>query len=184
MLVLGKVIEVVSGQDYFSYIRDQIYRPAGMINSDSYQLDYVNPNLAVGYEKEYGLDGAKRYRNNIFMHVIRGGPAGGGYSTVEDLNRFAEALKGGKLVGQPYVEQLTTPKPELNSPQYGFGFGAEPQSEIIGHSGGFPGISSNLDIFKKSGYVAVVQSNYGGGSMPVVQKIRALVRARLSNLNP
>ncbi len=184
MLVLGKVIEVATGQDYFGYIRDNIYRPAGMVNSDSYQLDYVNPNLAVGYEKEFADDGTKRYRNNIFMHVIRGGPAGGGYSTVEDLQRFADALFAGKLVSKASVELLTTPKPELNSPRYGYGFGAEAGSEIVGHSGGFPGISSNLDIFKKSGYVAVVQSNYGGGSMPVVEKIRGLVKARIANLNP
>ena len=179
MLVLGKVIEVASGQEYFNYVREHVYRPAGMVNSDSYELDYVNPNLAVGYDKEFGLDGTKRYRNNLFMHVIRGGPAGGGYSTVEDLLRFAEALKSGKLVGKPSVELLTSPKPELGSPRYGYGFGAEPESEIVGHSGGFPGISSNLDIFKQSGYVAVVQANYGGASMPVVQKIRELVRARL-----
>jgi CubicO group peptidase (beta-lactamase class C family) len=184
MLVLGKVIEVASGQDYFSYIRESIYQPAGMTNSDSYELDYVNPNLAVGYDKEYGADGSKRFRNNIFMHVIRGGPAGGGYSTVEDLFRFAEALKGGKLVSEASFQRLTTPKPEISSPQYGFGFGADPASEITGHSGGFPGISSNLDIYKKSGYVAVVQSNYGGGSQPVVQKIRALLKARSANLNP
>jgi CubicO group peptidase (beta-lactamase class C family) len=179
MLVLGKVIEVASGEDYFSYVREHIAKPAGMINTDAYELDYVNPNLAVGYDKEYRDDGSKRYRNNIFQHVIRGGPAGGGYSTVEDLLRFAEALKAGKLVGKQYVALLTTPKPELSSPRYGYGFGAEPQSEIVGHSGGFPGISSNLDIFTKSGYVAAVQANYGGASQPVVQKIRSLVQARL-----
>jgi CubicO group peptidase (beta-lactamase class C family) len=184
MLVLGKVIEAASGQDYFSDVREHIYRPAGMTGSDSYELDYVNPNLAVGYDKEFLADGTKRFRNNIFMHVIRGGPAGGGYSTVEDLLRFAEALKAGKLVGQKYVEMLTTAKPELNSPQYGFGFGVDPATNIVGHGGGFPGISSNLDIFKGTGYVAAVQSNYGGAAMPVVEKIRALVRARSSPPTP
>ncbi|MEO8450924.1 MAG: serine hydrolase domain-containing protein, partial [Gemmatimonadota bacterium] len=82
MLVLGKVIEVVTGQDYFQYVRDHIYKPAGMINSDAYELDHVNPNLAVGYERDFQADGSKQFRNNVFMHVIRGGPAGGGYSTV------------------------------------------------------------------------------------------------------
>lgn len=48
MLVLGKVIEVASGQDYFGYIREHVYRPAGMTSSDSYDLDRVNRNLAVG----------------------------------------------------------------------------------------------------------------------------------------
>jgi hypothetical protein len=52
------------------------------------------------------------------------------------------------------------------------------EAGTVGHSGGFPGISSNLDIFKGTGYVAVVLSNYGGGSQPVTEKIRALVRSR------
>ena len=178
MLVLGKVIEVVTKQDYFAYVRDHVYKPAGMMNTDAYQLDEVNKNLAVGYQREFADDGTKRFRNNIFMHVIRGGPAGGGYSTAEDLVRFAESLKSGKLVSAATYELLTTPKPDVNSPDYGYGFGVNSQTGIVGHSGGFPGISSNLDIFKGSGYVAVVMSNYGGASQPVVEKIRTLIKSR------
>jgi CubicO group peptidase (beta-lactamase class C family) len=174
MLVLGKVIEKASGKDYFTYIRENIYRPAGMINSDSYDLDLVNPNLAVGYEKEFTEKGI-RFRNNVFKHVIRGGPAGGGYSTVEDLHRFAQALRAGRLVGPEYVKLLLSPKPELSSPEYGYGFGIDRERRIAGHSGGFPGISSNLDIFLESDYTAVVLSNYGGGSFPVQEKMRELV---------
>src|SRR5262249_4825572 len=51
-LVLGAVVEKVSGQSYYDYVRENIYRPAGMTNSDCYELDRVNTNLAVGYEKE------------------------------------------------------------------------------------------------------------------------------------
>ena len=75
---------------------------------------------------------------------------------------------------------MTTPKPDVNSPNYGYGFDLGGQTGIVGHSGGFPGISSNLDIFKGSGYVAVVMSNYGGASQPVVEKIRTLVKSRTS----
>jgi len=178
MLVLGKVIEVVTKQDYFDYVREHVSKPAGLVNTDAYELDRVNKNLAVGYQREFRDDGTKQFRNNIFMHVMRGGPAGGGYSTVEDLVRFAEALKAGKLVSPATFELMTTPKPEVNSPEYGYGFGVDPETKIVGHSGGFPGISSNLDIFKGTGYVAVVMSNYGGGSQPVVEKIRSLVKAR------
>lgn len=178
MLVLGKVIEVVTKQDYFGYVREHLAKPLGMTNTDAYELDLVNPNLAVGYQREFDADGAKRYRNNIFMHVMRGGPAGGGYSTAEDLVRFAEGLESGKVISPATFELMTTPKPDLNSPRYGYGFGVDPETGIVGHGGGFPGISSNLDIFKGTGYVAVVLSNYGGGSQPVVEKIRSLVRGR------
>jgi CubicO group peptidase (beta-lactamase class C family) len=176
MLVLGKVIEKASGQDYFTYIRENIYKPAGMTNSDSYELDQVNPNLAVGYDKVFN-DKVYSFRNNLFMHVIRGGPAGGGYSTVEDLHRFALALRGGKLVGAESVKLLLSAKPELNSPNYGYGFGVSNDPRIAGHSGGFPGIHSNLDMFLDSGYTAVMMSNYSRGGNLVTEKMRELVRA-------
>ena len=173
MLVLGKIIEKASGQNYFDYIRENIYKKAGMTNSDSFDLDTVNTNLAVGYEKDF-TDQGTVFRNNIFMHVIKGGPAGGGYSTVHDLLKFANALRDGKLVGKDYVKALTTPKPELNSPGYGYGFiiGANP--DTFGHSGGFPGISSELVMFANSDFTAVVLSNYGTGAPSVTGKIRAL----------
>jgi CubicO group peptidase (beta-lactamase class C family) len=176
MLVLGKVIEKASDQHYFDYIRENIYKPAGMINSDCYELDMVNPNLAVGYQKEYN-DNGYRFRNNVFQHVLRGGPAGGGYSTVEDLLKFDVALRSGKLVGAEYVKILLSAKPELNSPNYGYGFQIDNERRIAGHGGGFPGISSNLDIFLDNGYTAVVMSNYGGGSFPVLTKMRELATA-------
>jgi CubicO group peptidase (beta-lactamase class C family) len=176
MLVLGKVIEAASGQDYFAYVRQQIAAPAGMMSTDAYELDRVNRNLAVGYEREETPRGVE-YRNNIFMHVLRGGPAGGGYSTVDDLTRFAEALKAGRLVSRESVRLLTTPKPELSSPEYGFGFGIQEGGRIVGHSGGFPGINSQLDIYVGEDYTLAVMSNYGGGAQPIAEKARTLLLA-------
>ena len=176
MLVLGKVIEVASGQSYFDYIRDHITQPAGMANTGCYELDKVNPNLAVGYDKQFG-DSGFTYVNNVFLHVLRGGPQGGCYSTAEDLLRFDVALRGNKLVGAEYVKQLLAPRPDLNSPTYGYGFQLNPQAQIAGHGGGFPGISSNLDMFLSSGWTAIVMSNYGQGARPVQQAMREFVAA-------
>lgn len=175
-LVLGVVIEKVTGQDYYDYIRENISKPAGMANSDCYELDRVNPNLAVGYQKQFSDVGVS-FRNNIFEHVIRGGPAGGGYSTIDDLLRFDIALRGNKLVGPEYVKLLLSPKPDINSPVYGYGFGIDVANRTAGHSGGFPGISSNLTMFLDNGYTSVVMSNYGGASQPVSGKIEELVLA-------
>jgi CubicO group peptidase (beta-lactamase class C family) len=176
MLLLGKVIESASGKDYFEYVRERIYKPAGMTSTDSYELDQVTRNLAVGYEREE-TPGGTRYRNNIFQHVIRGGPAGGGYSTVGDLTRFAMALQEGRLVSLEGVRMLTTPKPDLSSPEYGFGFGVSENGRIAGHSGGFPGINSQLDIYLVDGYTVAVMANYGGAAQPVIEKVRTLLLA-------
>ena len=177
MLIAGAVIEKVSGRNYFDFIREEIYAPAGMVNTDCYDMDRPVPNLAIGYSKEATSEG-EAWTNNLYQHVIRGGPAGGGYSTVEDLYRFARALVGGKFVSAEMVETLTSPKPDLNSPSYGYGFALTGVlgSRVVGHSGGFVGISSNLDIYLDSGFVAVVLSNYSQGSEPIQQKMGELLR--------
>jgi len=176
MMVLGKVIEVASGQNYFDHVRENIYKPAGMTNTDCYELDKVNSNLAVGYDKRF-TDKGIEWGNNIFAHVIRGGPQGGGYSTVEDLLKFDQALRSGKLVIPATFKLITSAKPELNSPGYGYGFGYDAERNVTGHSGGFPGISSNLDMYLGNGWTAIVMSNYSRGSQPVSQKMQQLIAA-------
>ncbi len=176
MMVLGKVIEVVSGQSYYDYVRENIYKSAGMTNTDCYELDKVNTNLAVGYDKRF-TDNGIEWGNNIFAHVMRGGPQGGGYSTVEDLLKFDQALRSGKLVSSETLKLITSPKPELNSPAYGYGFGVDTAAGTTGHSGGFPGISSNLDMYLASGWTAIVMSNYSRASGPVETKMTNLIAA-------
>ncbi len=176
MLVLGKVIEVVSGQSYFDYVLENIFKPSGMTSTDSYELDRVNPNLAVGYDKGF-TDTGIEWSNNIFSHVMRGGPQGGGFSTVEDLLKFDQALRSGKLITGDTFKLLTSPKPELNSPDYGYGFQTDSQRNVAGHGGGFTGISSNLDMYLGSGWTAIVMSNYSRASAPVSSKMRQLIAA-------
>jgi hypothetical protein len=60
----------------------------------------------------------------------------------------------------------------------GFGVSQGPAGRVVGHSGGFDGISSNLDVFLDGGFAAVVLANQDFAAQPVVEKIRELV-ARL-----
>jgi D-alanyl-D-alanine carboxypeptidase len=98
-IVLGAVVEAASGQDYHNYVREHIYKPAGMIDTDSWELDVPVPNRAVGYT----LNGPRGpapgggRRNNLFLTSFKGSPAGGGYSTADDLLRFDAALRTGLL---------------------------------------------------------------------------------------
>ncbi len=179
MLVAGKVVEIASGQDYYDYVRENIYTPAGMRNTDCYELDKVNPNLAVGYEKHFD-EGGVSFRNNLFDHVLRDGPMGGGYSTVEDLLKFDIALRSNKLVGAESVKLLLSSKPELKAPRYGYGFAIDDEQKIAGHGGGFIGINSNLDMFLDSPWTAAVMSNYGRGAMIPQQTMRELVQSDLN----
>lgn len=161
-IVLGAIIEAVSGQSYFDYVRDHLYQPAGMINTDAYELDQEIPNLATGYTR---APGESAWRNNLFEHVIKGGPAGGGYSTVEDLLRFAQALTEHQLLNAASTALITTGKvtlPGRDDAQYAYGFGEEMINGYrrFGHSGGFQGINSQLNIYPELGYVVAVMGNY------------------------
>jgi CubicO group peptidase (beta-lactamase class C family) len=172
-LLAGAVIEAVTGRDYFDVVRERVYAKAGMPGSDSYDIDLVVANLAIGYSRERTLSG-ERWRANTFEHVIRGGPAGGGYSTARDLLAFAEAMREGRLVTPATAERLWSAKPELQSPEYGYGFGVSKDAlgRSTGHSGGFPGIASVLDIYLDTGWTVVVLSNVDSGMQPVAQKLR------------
>ena len=172
MFLLGVVIEKVTGEDYFSYIRRTIYQPAGMTNTDCYEMDYPVENLATGYSPDpkspYG------WQNNLYKHVIKGGPAGGGFSTVRDLCRFAQALLGGKYVSRESLKAMWTDRLKAN---YGYGFSVsqDPAGKVVGHGGGFDGISSNLDIFVDSGFVVAVMSNVDEGAIAVARRLNRLV---------
>lgn len=180
MFLLGAVIEKVTGKTYYEYVQENIHKPMGMVNTACYEMDRPVPNLAIGYGKEY-TEGGFYWRNNIYDHVLKGGPAGGGFSTVEDLFRFAGALREGKLINPQSVELLTTPKPELNSPRYGYGFGVFKigDERIFGHGGGFTGINSDLKIYWKSGYTFAVMSNYSEGVSLIQQRLEDLIKAQL-----
>jgi len=177
-LLLGAVIEKVTGESYFDSVRDNVFKPAGMTGTDSYELDRVNPNLAVGYSKVADETGT-HWKNNLFEHVIKGGPAGGGYSTVEDLLKFDQAMRANKLVKKETADLMWTPTPQsrADGPGYGFGFGVsgEPGNRMVGHTGGFPGINSRLDMYLDKGVTVAVMSNYDRGAELVGQKLAELL---------
>lgn len=71
-----------------------------------------------------------------------GGPAGGGYTTVEDLLAFDVGFRSDALVSKETLEKLWRAYPEKSSPTYGYGFSISetPVGRAVGHSGGFPAI--------------------------------------------
>ncbi len=172
-MVLGLIIERVTGESYFDYVMENIYLPAAMTNTDAYELDYVVPNLAVGYTRMGAREG--ELKNNLFLHVVKGGPAGGGYSTVEDLIRFGRALLEHKLLSQEFTDLVIEGKvgTERENRKYGYGFRNRTENghTIIGHSGGFPGINSFLDIYLDLGYSVAIMSNTDMGAVEVQEFI-------------
>jgi D-alanyl-D-alanine carboxypeptidase len=109
-----------------------------------------------------------------------GSSAGGGYSTVEDLARFADALLNHELLSPEYTELLITAKVE-SGPGAGYAYGFHDGRDadgngFVGHGGGAPGMNGDLRIYPKSGYVVVVLANM---DPPVAQRISDYLDPRL-----
>jgi CubicO group peptidase (beta-lactamase class C family) len=181
MLLAGVVIESVTGVSYYDHIRSTIYASSGMLRTDCYDIDAPIDNLAMGYIPVAGNEVTPsahvsnlRWRENIFEHVARGGPAGGGYSTVRDLHRFSQTLLSAKLVSSTMRKILWT---DHAGARYGYGFEVDhtPRRTNIGHGGGFAGISASFTMHLASGLVVIVLSNYDGGAFGLARCLNEML---------
>jgi CubicO group peptidase (beta-lactamase class C family) len=157
-LLLGVTVEKVSGQSYYDYVRDHIFKPAGMTATASEPEDQMVADRSVGYMRSDGPS----WQPNTDTLPYRGTSAGGGYSTVEDLLKFATALQTNKLLKPQYTEMLTTGKVETpNGSKYAYGFqeATVNGTRCFGHGGGAPGMNGELKICPGPGYVVAVLAN-------------------------
>ena len=154
--VLGALIEAITGMDYYDYIKDNIYEPAGMENTDCYDKDSPIENVAVGYTNmNPNAPSGEEYKwNNLYMMPPKGSPAGGGFSTAEDLLKLDIALRNFKLLNRDYTHYLSR---QFNgSPKDPF----EPPGRVLRGAGGAPGVSTVLARDLNFGYTIIVLSNY------------------------
>ena len=182
-MLLGAIIEKVSGQDYYSYVQEHMYKPAGMTDTGFYEPGKEIPNLAIGYTKMGEGDKAlDEPRDNNNIREIKGGPAGGGYSTVQDMVKFHLALRSYKLLNREHTELVTTGKVDgPRGSRYGYGFGDNTVGgkHIVGHNGGAQGIAANFDMFPELGYTAVLLMNSDPPTMmPIIKGIRERIPAK------
>jgi CubicO group peptidase (beta-lactamase class C family) len=153
-VLLGALIEHVSGMSYYDYVDDHVFRRAGMRSTGSLPEAVDVPNRAVGYMR---TSPGGSWEPNTDTLPWRGTSAGGGYSTVGDLLRFAQALESGTLISKATLAQATRPRQQ----QYGYGFGMQGQGRLgsYGHGGGAPGMNGELRILPELGYIVVSLSN-------------------------
>ncbi len=166
-IVLGLIIEAVSGESYYDYVRTHIFEPAGMKDTACYEVDAGTPNLAIGYttyDHEWNDTGV--ITDNSWFIPMRGASAGGGYSTTPDLLAFANALMGYRLLTEESTALLLKGKVDREANvkyAYGFGDSMIAGHRMVGHSGGAEGICSFLNIYPELGYTFVVLSNTDSG---------------------
>ena len=176
-ILLGAVIEQVTGQSYYDYVQAHIYQPAKMTATGSQPEHQAAPDRSEGYTTPPGTAAWVLTTGTL---PYRGTSAGGGYSTVEDLARFARALLGHQLLPPGSTQLLITGKTEL-APGVRYAYGFEDLRDAegngpVGHGGGAPGMNGDLKIYPKSGYIVVVLANM---DPPAAQRIADWLDARL-----
>lgn len=169
-VILGLVIEKLSGQSYFDFVRDHIFKPTGMNETGYYELNEVVPNRAVGYLRDASEDSFSIMprRSNVMFIPLKGNSAGGGYSTAADLFKFARALRGNKLLTPEMTEFVTAGKvsmvgvPRPGKYSYGFDETTVSGKDLRGMTGGGPssGVNSSLEMLWGSDYTVIVVGNY------------------------
>jgi CubicO group peptidase (beta-lactamase class C family) len=176
MVLLGVVVERVSKQSYYDYVAEHIYKPAGMTLTGSEPESETVRDRSTGYMRAQGTG---EWTRNTDTLPYRGTSAGGGYSTVGDLMKFADALLAHKLLTAEYTELLITGKVESGGGRmyaYGFEDGRKDGAGAVGHGGGAPGMNGDLRIYPQPGYVVAVLSNL---DPPAAQQISTFLDLRL-----
>ncbi len=147
-IVLGAVIERITGKTYYDYVRENIFQPLGMNDTDFSEVEEIVSNRATGYTKRGEVESAS-WRQNVYTLPARGSSAGGGYSTTGDLLKFANAVAEGKII----------------NPAFGAGAPLAPGKPFaamrgIGIAGGSPGVNGVMEADMPGGYTMIVLSNY------------------------
>ena len=158
-LLLGAIIEKVSRESYYDYVRKHVYTPAGMTSTGSEPEDQAVPDRSIGYTATGTTNGL---RPNTGMLPYRGTSAGGGYSTVEDLLNFVNAVQQNKLLNAHYTEMLTVGK--VKTPggclvASGFADCEINGVRFFGMGGGSIGMNADLEVCPDTGYVVAVLAN-------------------------
>jgi CubicO group peptidase (beta-lactamase class C family) len=136
-VMLGAIAERLEGKPFRQIVRDRVYTPLGMKDTDVRSPLEVVPNLAHVYDQDpldpFGLEGKRL--DSLRYGMAGGGPHGGGYSTATDLLRFARALRTNRLISPERTAELTTPGKQ--NPTYGLGFDTRTieGQRVIGHNG-------------------------------------------------
>lgn len=175
-VILGAIIDRVSGQNYYDYVQNHVYIPAGMTSTAMPEPgDEPVADLSTGYTKRGGTS----WHSDRASPQFRGTAAGGGYTTVEDLLRFANALQDNKLLSAHDTELLNAG--DIATPigiRYSYGFEVATWNGLrcFGKGGLAPGLDDSFNICPAAGYVVAVLANM---DPPAGQRISGFILNRL-----
>jgi CubicO group peptidase (beta-lactamase class C family) len=154
-LVLGAIIEKVSGQTYEKFVADNLFAPAGMTDSGYDSNSAIIKRRASGYVRT-----PAGFTNAGYLHMSIPHAAGALYSTTHDLLKWEQALFAGRIVSKASLDRMITPF--KNNYALGVTSADVNGRRVIAHGGGIDGFNTHLAYYPESRTTVIVLSNVNG----------------------
>ena len=154
-VLLGIIVERVSGTSYYDYLQRHIFAPLEMNSTNLAPESEEIPKRSIGYTKYIDSE----WKSTTHFLPLRATSAGGANSTARDLFRFATGLYAGKLIKPETLEKATRVHPPALI--FGLGFTVEEEDGVkcVGHSGGMAGMNGVVYMLPDSSFVIAVLAN-------------------------
>nr|WP_230202498.1 serine hydrolase [Paenibacillus ihumii] len=175
-IVLGLIVERLTGLSFNDYVEENIFRACGMQDSGYFRMDQLPERTAIGY---VGND--DHWKTNIYSIPIVGGPDGGAYTTVHDLVKFWNALMKNQLLSKSVTERMLFPHVQDSGViHYGYGVWITViNNEIFKYfvMGGDPGVVMQSSYYPELKAEAHILANVGQGAGSIASRMDEILLA-------
>lgn len=160
-VLLGYLIEKISGGTYQRFVTENIFAPLGMKDSGYDSNAAILPHRASGYSS-----GPGGIENAGYINMTVPLSAGGLYSTTQDLLKWEQGLFGGKVLQPASLQKMITPFKN----DYAFGLQVETKRghKVIDHGGGIEGFNTELEYYPEDELTIAVLANVNGPAPPQI----------------
>jgi CubicO group peptidase (beta-lactamase class C family) len=173
-VLLGMIIEKVTGEPYASYVQHDLFTPLGLKQTSYCPNRPTDPSFAAGYTSRSGT-----VKPADFLDMSHPLAAGALCSTVRDLVKWQRALVAGRVVNAKSFALMTTADTLNDGKRLSYGFGLVPGQmgthRSVGHGGGIPGFTTASIFFPDDSVNVAVFSNSDGVPDPLAQNIARAV---------
>ena len=177
-ILLGLILEAVTGDSFPDIIQEAVFNPAGMVDSGYFPADQLPERTAYAYIQN--PDGS--WRTNIFAVPVIGAPDGGAYTTAPDMASFWTALRDGKLLSREMTEALLSPQIETGwkvpYTHYGYGVWIEQVESVCRKffvEGYDPGVSMRSAYYPSDDLTMTLMGNTVDFLWPLYSKIEQVL---------
>ena len=186
-LVLGAIVEQGFGEAFTAAAERRVFQPAGLTHTSYRASASLRPARGYTHVRPGTPPGSPpdpdrwypAWEEDAADADPVAAPMGGGYSTADDLVRFADAFTGNQLLSRPMTERVMNGYVAADyggREGYGFETRVVNRVRILGHQGGAPGVSNQLDFYPDLGYVLVVLGNSdGSGTQEIANRVRSII---------